>query len=176
MSCHQEAERVVTASTTNSQISPRTTRVLMVVIVAAFVIAISVSQPREARAQASASAARPSPGEMMLTGREEYIVHCASCHGLDGRGDGPAASVFKIRPANLTLLSRRNRGVFPAKRVFETIDGTAMVAAHGSREMPVWGEIFERQGSNRYNRAATESEVRERIQRLVDYVKSIQRK
>jgi mono/diheme cytochrome c family protein len=151
-------------------------RVATVAAAIAFAIAMSVRQPLDASAQASGPAATPTSGAFTLSGRDEYVFHCASCHGLDGRGDGPAAGSFKTKPANLTLLSRRNGGVFPAKRVSATIDGTAIVAAHGSREMPVWGEIFERQGSNTYNRAATAREVRERIQRLVDYLKSIQRK
>jgi mono/diheme cytochrome c family protein len=143
---------------------------------AAFALAMVTAQPRRAFAQAAAPAATPSPGVFVLSGEEEYIFHCASCHGLKARGDGPAADAFKIRPANLTLLARRNGGVFPDKRVFATIDGSAVVAAHGTREMPVWGGIFEQQGSYTYNRAATEREVRGRIQRLVDYLKSIQRK
>lgn len=153
----------------------RDARVLAAAVVAAFAIGTFASRPRYANAQASAPAATPSPS-FVLSGKDEYVFHCASCHGLDGRGNGPAASVFKIRPADLTLLSRRNGGVFPKKRVFATIEGTTTVAAHGSREMPVWGEIFERQGSNTYNRAATAREVRERIRRLVDYLESIQRK
>ena len=151
-------------------------RVLATAGAAAFAIATFVAQPSDVCAQAAAPAATPPAQAFVLSGKDEYVFHCASCHGLDGRGDGPAAAVFKIKPANLTLLSRRNGGVFPAKRVFATIDGTAIVAAHGSRDMPVWGEIFERQGSNTYNRAATAREVRERIQRLVHYLESIQRK
>lgn len=154
----------------------RKARILAAAAVAAFAIGIFASRPGDANAQASAPAATPSPQSFVLSGKDEYVFHCASCHGLDGRGNGPAASVFKIKPADLTLLSRRNGGVFPKKRVFATIDGTTIVAAHGSREMPVWGEIFERQGSNTYNRAATAREVRERIQRLVNYLESIQRR
>lgn len=155
----------------------RSVRVLLgAATIVAVTLATFAAQLHDANAQASASEATPSPQSFVLSGKDEYVFRCASCHGLNGRGDGPAASVFKIKPADLTLLSRRNGGVFPEKRVFATIDGTTIVAAHGSREMPVWGEIFERQGSNTYNRAATAREVHERIQRLVDYLESIQRK
>lgn len=138
------------------------------------ILALAATKP--ALAAPAQPEAASSPGAFVLSGKSDYQFHCASCHGLDARGDGPAAVVFKIRPANLTLLSKQNGGVFPAKRVFRVIDGTASVRAHGSREMPVWGRIFERQGSNTYDRAATQREVRERIQRLVNYIKSIQRK
>lgn len=169
---------MITTAATNPRPRASRERVLAAAGAAALAIAAFAAQPRYACAQAKAPtlAATPPANALPLSGREEYVFHCASCHGLDGRGDGPAAPVFKIKPANLTLLARRNGGVFPEKHIFATIDGSELVAAHGSREMPVWGEIFERQGSNTYNRAATAREVRERIQRLVDYLKSIQRK
>ena len=120
--------------------------------------------------------AAPSPREFVLTGKTDYLFHCATCHGLNARGDGPAAGAFRIRPSNLTLLARRNGGVFPEKQIFAAIEGSAGVQAHGTREMPVWGNVFEAQGANTYNRAETAREVRERIQNLVDYLKSIQAK
>ncbi len=140
----------------------------------AFAVLMLGAHSHCALAQEAAPAATPTP--FVLSGEDDYVFHCASCHGLKARGDGPAADALKIRPANLTLLAQRNGGVFPEKRVVAIIDGSAVVAAHGTREMPVWGQIFEQQGSYSFNRAATAREVRERIQRLVDYLKSIQRK
>ncbi len=147
---------------------------LAVVGACAFALAMIAAQPRHALAQAAAPAASATP--FVLTGEEEYLFHCASCHGLKGRGDGPAAGSFTVRPADLTQLARRNGGVFPEQRAFATIDGNAVIAAHGTREMPVWGQIFEQQGSYTYDRKATAREVRARIQRLVDYLKSLQRR
>lgn len=127
----------------------------------------------------SAPAAEPptsSPHEPILTGKADYLVHCASCHGVNGTGDGPVAELLKRRPTDLTRLSERNGGRFPEKRAFEVIDGSAVVKAHGTREMPVWGEMFSVQAANPYNRPQTEREVRARIERLIGYLKSIQRK
>lgn len=126
--------------------------------------------------QAQAPGETLSPQPRQLSGRTEYLVHCASCHGMDGKGAGPVAEFLKQRPTNLTLLAKNNGGTFPEKRLYDVIDGTAIVGAHGTREMPVWGEVFARQASNTFNRAETEREVRGRITRLIDYLKSMQKK
>jgi len=103
------------------------------------------------------------------SGEEMFKTHCAACHGMDGKGDGPAAAALKKAPANLTELSSRSGGKFPELKVFNTIKGDAAVSAHGSRDMPVWGELF---GSV----SANQGEVQLRISNLTDYVKSIQAK
>ncbi len=128
------------------------------------------------RIACAAEPAVSSPAEPVLTGKTDYLLHCASCHGTDGRGDGPVADLLKQRPTDLTRLSERNGGRFPEKRAFEVIDGSAVVKAHGTRDMPVWGEMFSVEATNAFNRPQTEREVRARIERLIDYLKSIQRK
>lgn len=77
-----------------------------------------------------------------VKGPDLFRAYCASCHGVDAKGAGPAAPALKARVPDLTLLARRNRGEFPAVRVREAIMGDKVVAAHGSREMPIWGPIF----------------------------------
>lgn len=103
------------------------------------------------------------------SGAEMFRSYCASCHGPDGKGTGPAAAALKTPPADLTLLSRKNGGKFPALKVQGTIKGDPGAAAHGSREMPVWGDIF---GSVSAGSGAVEIRVRN----LRDYVESIQQK
>ena len=46
---------------------------------------------------ASKVEAQPS-GQALMVGREIYQINCAVCHGVGGDGDGPAASMFAIRP------------------------------------------------------------------------------
>ncbi|WP_417209599.1 c-type cytochrome [Antarctobacter sp.] len=75
-------------------------------------------------------------------GRSHYFTHCATCHGLEGSGDGPMAGILTIPPADLTELSIRNGGVFPVARVVKRIDGRDPLVAHGS-PMPVYGDYFE---------------------------------
>jgi mono/diheme cytochrome c family protein len=111
-------------------------------------------------------------GDIPLTssysGPEMYMTWCASCHGVQGKGDGPAAAALKIPPADLTQLAKKNRGKFPTEKVRDYIDGTKAVAAHGSREMPVWGSFFRRLGN--------ESTVTYRVVTLANYVASLQAK
>src|SRR5579862_135314 len=76
-----------------------------------------------------------------VEGPDLFRAYCASCHGVTGTGKGPAASALKAKVPDLTLLSRNNRGEFPAAYVREMITGDKVVSAHGSREMPIWGPI-----------------------------------
>lgn len=75
-------------------------------------------------------------------GKFEYESNCASCHGHTGKGDGPMAQTLLSKPTDLTTLSKRNGGVFPAQQVYEIIDGRKEIKAHGPRTMPVWGNEF----------------------------------
>jgi len=75
-------------------------------------------------------------------GKSEFQSSCASCHGADGKGKGPVSEQLKVQPSDLTTLAKSNGGVFPTKAVYETIYGSKKVPAHGTREMPVWGERF----------------------------------
>ncbi len=104
-----------------------------------------------------------------LDGSEMYKTWCASCHGISGKGDGPAASALKTRPTDLTLLAKKNGGKFPTEKVRSYIDGTTSVDAHGSREMPVWGTFLLRLGSDN-------GEITYRIVTLANYVLSLQTK
>jgi mono/diheme cytochrome c family protein len=113
-------------------------------------------------------------------GKNEFQAKCATCHGVDGKGDGPQAKVLPTRPADLTLLAKHNGGVFPVSRVHEIIDGRLEVAAHGSRLMPVWGDEFlldETRGPQDDSAdafAEREARVNARVQALVDYLQRLQ--
>jgi mono/diheme cytochrome c family protein len=102
----------------------------------------------------------------------EYDISCFSCHGIDGRGDGPDAAQLAKKPADLTGVARANGGVFPAERLALVIDGRAIVAAHGAREMPVWGERYRVPVPDADGNV--EEEARARIAALVRYIESLQ--
>ena len=104
------------------------------------------------------------------SGKEMYEAYCAACHGKDGRGHGPAAAALKIPPMDLTVLARQHAGKFPSIKVYRAIKGEAGIAAHGSKEMPIWGPIFMSMSHQH------ESEVHLRVANLTDYVKSMQQK
>jgi mono/diheme cytochrome c family protein len=104
------------------------------------------------------------------SGAEMYKTYCAVCHGTDGKGDGPAASALKARPTDLTQLSKNSGGKFPALKVTAAIRGEGDVAAHGSKDMPVWGSLFWNMSHGH------EGEVQQRVANLTKYIESLQEK
>jgi mono/diheme cytochrome c family protein len=113
----------------------------------------------------------PTPGDPELArGEVLYRMHCASCHGKQGRGDGPVAEDLRVRPADLTGLAKRAGGTFPAQDVAATIDGRTIVRGHGSREMPVWGLTFADRGRD----TSQEREVAAEIRAVVRYLREMQ--
>lgn len=95
-----------------------------------------------------------------------YNAYCASCHGLDATGNGPAAKALAKAPADLTRISARNGGTFPEVKIRRYVEGADEIAAHGSRDMPVWSTLF---------RSMEPGTVPLRIQALSDFLKSIQK-
>ncbi len=101
-------------------------------------------------------------------GRGLFLQYCAACHGTDAKGAGPVAASLKGVVPDLTALPRKD-GQFDEARVRTSIDGTKAKAPHGSREMPVWGKVFE-------NRAVKSGDgwAQADIAALTQYIKSIQ--
>lgn len=99
-------------------------------------------------------------------GAAMYQSYCVSCHGLDATGNGPAAMALTKAPADLTRISARNGGQFPEVRVKRYIEGADEIAAHGSRDMPIWGSLF---------RSMEPSLMPLRVQALSDFLKSVQK-
>lgn len=107
-----------------------------------------------------------------MSGKDLYGRFCASCHGLAGRGDGPVAGSFNVEVPDLTLVARRAKGLYPRERIEKIIDGRYIIAAHGTRTMPVWGEDFNRL---EIGNPDAERSTRLIIQRLADYVWLLQK-
>ena len=80
--------------------------------------------------------------EVLDPGKAEYHSSCASCHGIDGKGNGPVSADLKVPPSDLTVLARKNNGVFPFNSVYEIIDGRKAGIAHGTRDMPIWSDRY----------------------------------
>jgi mono/diheme cytochrome c family protein len=113
-------------------------------------------------------------------GKTEYVVSCASCHGEDGKGAGPVAGFLKQKVADLTVLQKNSGGAFPFSHVYDVIDGREAVAAHGPRNMPVWGDAFNREGAKLMGYLLTtedlDSFTRGKIIALVGYIYTLQAK
>lgn len=126
----------------------------------------------------SVGAQEMGPGGRIITGKGEFRNHCAQCHGMDGKGDGPVAPALKVVPANLTMLAKNNGGVFPEERVLNSLKGTEQIEAHGTKgtPMPVWGLAFRASTESGTGADFTPQEVDKKVKLLVDYIKSIQAK
>ena len=109
-------------------------RVVPILMVAAWSLFAMGQQPQVRQIPAENTSA--------FSGEEMYMSYCASCHGRQGRGDGPAAPALKPSPSDLTRLARGHNGKFPYDLVYQAIRTGPNIPAHGSADMPVWGPIF----------------------------------
>jgi mono/diheme cytochrome c family protein len=114
-----------------------TTRVALRGLVLAAVVLVWAAAVRAGADEKDAQYARH--------GRALYVQYCVACHGASGRGDGPAAAALKVPPPDLTNISQKYSG-FPTDKIMIWIDGEKAGSAHGTREMPVWGKKFRREG------------------------------
>ncbi len=108
-------------------------------------------------------------------GQQEFQARCASCHGRDGKGNGPIADLLRKSPPDLTALSRANGGILPMSRVYDSIVGDD-VRAHGSRDMPVWGQVYRLRAGEHYADTYYDAEayVRIRVLAVVEYINRLQ--
>jgi mono/diheme cytochrome c family protein len=102
-------------------------------------------------------------------GARLFFNHCAACHGENAEGGGPVAAAMRVTVPNLRTLTMRSAGVFPTEAVRAYIDGRETTAAHGDRQMPIWGDVF--RGPQR---GTSQRTVRRRIAALADFIESIQ--
>lgn len=112
--------------------------------------------------------AEPDSGLAAL-GKNTFRAYCASCHGKEARGDGPVAEHLRVAPTDLTGITDRNGGEFPAERVAQIIDGREKVRGHGSSDMPIWGDAF-----GKADESLSDEQVRSKITNLVHFLESIQ--
>lgn len=113
----------------------------------------------------------PKAGAQEFSGAALYRTYCASCHGVEATGDGPIAEHLRVRPTDLTQITKRNEGKFPLEQVHKIVDGRQPVRGHGGGDMPVWGDAFK----NAIDRT-DDATVQAKIEALVDYLESIQKK
>jgi mono/diheme cytochrome c family protein len=105
------------------------------------------------------------------SGQQMYANYCAVCHGVDGRGNGPAAPALKAQPTNLTILAKENGGKFPGAHVYTVLQFGMETPAHGTKDMPVWGPALR---SLDRGAPSPEMEEHQRLANLTSYLKSLQ--
>jgi len=103
------------------------------------------------------------------SGEEMYMSYCAECHGRDGKG-GRSAVAFGVAIPDLTTLAKKNHGHFPYGLVRDAIRGEEHTGTYGPGTMPPWGFVF------RYEGSGSRLEVETRINRLTEYLSSLQEK
>ena len=143
--------------------------------VALVVSGLLAAGAQQALADGIAGAPLVSEGISLQLGQRDYMNYCAACHGADAKGDGTLGEFLTLKVPDLTTLSKYNGGKFPEERVVDVIDGRADVKVHGMRDMPVWGDWFNREAaSSDTSSAARELIVSDRIASLITFLKSIQ--
>jgi len=129
--------------------------------------AMAVSAQESAKKEIKHVPVRPTSA---ASGEEMYKSYCAVCHGVDGTGNGPAASALKVPPTDLTRLAQKEGGNYPALRVSSVIRGESALPPHGTKEMPIWGKLFWSMSGGH------DSEVQQRVANLNKYIESLQKK
>jgi mono/diheme cytochrome c family protein len=135
-----------------------------VFVVVAMMMMASAQEPKKEIKHVPIAATSPASGQEM------YKTYCAVCHGADAKGNGPAVEALKVPPPDLTALAGKNGGKYPALKVAAIIRGEDVLAAHGSKDMPIWGHLF------RSISGGHESEVQQRVANLNKYIESLQKK
>jgi mono/diheme cytochrome c family protein len=134
------------------------------ILIAATALALIVAS------QAGSQAPREPAVNEVQVGLELYYDHCAVCHGVMGRGDGPLTPDLRTPPSDLTLIAARRGGVFPEEEIVEFMDGRRQVRGHGPANMPVWGRKFGESVAG----GETAWETRAHFRAIVVWLKTIQ--
>jgi len=132
---------------------------------ALLVAAMIVGAPQHPRAQ-------DGPDEAVLgQGKSDFQWHCTTCHGSDGKGDGPMSKMLIKRAADLTTIAKRNEGTFPFWQVYRIVSGNEEVPGHETFQMPNFWRRF-----NRDEREWGFLPPQVRVLMLTHYVESLQEK
>ena len=142
-----------------------------VLIVTIFLLAL---EPGIVRAAGAERGSGEPPAFQATKGRITFRSYCVNCHGDRANGHGHVAQYLNVEPADLTKLQASNGGVFPEETVTESIDGRRYVKGHGTRDMPIWGEIFQSPLVKVPGTATGEERVACKICELVYFLETMQ--
>jgi len=165
------------SSTRNGAVCARALASALFVTTLQWGSAVHAAEP--AQAAAAQAGVTDSPREQSLRrwdwGQREFESNCAACHGRDAKGKGPLNDLLRKPAPDLTQLAYRNQGVLPMARLYEVIEGGS-IAAHGSRDMPIWGRDYRIRDAEYYIDSPYDPErlVRARILALLEYINRVQ--
>ena len=140
------------------------------ILLSTLVVATGLCLAQEKTAQKPEVKQTPIKQTSPASGKEMFGQYCAPCHGVDGKGNGPAASAMKSPPTDLTQLARKHDGKYPANSVASVLKFGGGPGAHGSADMPVWGPLL--QSLDKFH----DTVVQQRISNLVSYIETLQAK
>jgi mono/diheme cytochrome c family protein len=136
----------------------RNTGVVASVVTVGIALMAGTARAAEGRPDAAAAA----------KGKVTYGRYCVSCHGPQGKGDGPLAKDLRVAVPDLTTLASRNAGTFPYDRVVRIIQSGEPVRGHGTPDMPAWGDTFQK------TKGTGEATVAAAIRNLSHYLWTLQ--
>jgi len=137
-------------------------RLLLITLAAAVAVGMGYADQSKAKVVIPVNKTSPTNGKQM------YTSYCAPCHGIDGRGNGPAATALRVAPTDLTGLCKKNHGKFPDTHIISVLQFGSELPAHGSVEMPVWGPILGKMNQSNFQ------DKQLRMSNLSRYLESIQ--
>ncbi len=137
-------------------------RLLLTTLAAVFTVGVGYADQSHAKVTIPVNRTSPTSGKQMFTS------YCAPCHGVDGKGHGPAATALKEQPSDLTGMIKKNHGRFPDTHIVSVLQFGVSVPSHGSAEMPVWGPILGKMN------VANVQDKQLRISNLSRYIESMQ--
>jgi mono/diheme cytochrome c family protein len=109
------------------------------------------------------------PGGRVISGKAQYGLHCAQCHGRGGKGDGPMSGALKTPPADLTVLAKNNGGTFPTDQVINTIRSNSPITAHQALAAQLRMSSESGLGGN-----FTPQQIQQKVKLIADYIQTLQ--
>jgi mono/diheme cytochrome c family protein len=113
-------------------------------------------------------------------GAQEFANSCAQCHGISAKGDGVMVEFLSTPAPDLTQIQKNNDGVFPVAALFDVIQGSSIPGAHGTGEMPAWGNRYTAKAPSQlgemYSQADQQAFAQGRILALIEYISTLQEK
>ena len=141
-------------------------KILIAALVVAVVSSVAVASPQEKETATQTV--------KVFKGKVTYRIYCSNCHGDEGHGDGNLAELLSVKPSDLTAIARKNGGTFPTELITQLVDGRETVKGHGLKEMPVWGDAFQKSLQPSWTEESDDERARRKIEEVVAFVESIQ--